>query len=103
MSAADASWAAVARDTREALRYLGHPIEPMCLPGELQECGGSYAEHAAAQLATIIAIARHQLAHLGAEWQPLVDEVMLEQCAQLAGACDVCPPVGLCEHTEADA
>jgi hypothetical protein len=66
MSASDESWAAVARDTREALGLLGHPIEPKCLPDETDPCGASFALHAMVHLATIKAICDHQLTHLGA-------------------------------------
>jgi hypothetical protein len=60
----DESWARVARDTREALRWLGYPIDPKCLPDETEPCGGSFAMHAMAQFAMIKAICDHQLDHL---------------------------------------
>lgn len=64
MSATDESWAPVARDTREALRWLGYPIEPKCLPDETDPCGRTFSEHAMAHFATIKAICDHQLDHL---------------------------------------
>ena len=60
---ADSDWAAVAKSTRTALAHLGYPIMSRCLPDE-DPCGGSWAEHAAAHLATIQAVADHQLGHL---------------------------------------
>jgi hypothetical protein len=61
----DESWAEVARTSRTALGYLGYEIEPQCLPGEPDECGGTFAQHALAHLVTAKAVADHQLAHLG--------------------------------------
>ena len=63
--AADESWAPIARATREALSWLGRPIQPKRLPGEPDPCGGTFAVHAMAHLATIKAICDHQLIHLG--------------------------------------
>lgn len=62
----DESWAPVARSTREALALLGYRITARCLPDEPGHCGGGYAQHAAAHLASIKAIVDHQLQHLGA-------------------------------------
>lgn len=63
--AADESWARAARDARDALALLGVDT-PDCLPDGPAPCGGTFAEHAAATLAAIKAVADHQLAHLGA-------------------------------------
>jgi hypothetical protein len=71
----DKSWADLARSTREALRLLGYDIAPQCLPGEPGECGGSFAQHAGAHLATIMAVSRHHLAHLGPSFQVMIDEI----------------------------
>lgn len=60
----DSSWADLARASREALAQLGYFIGPQCLPGEPDECGGSFAQHTAAHLAGLKAVADHHLAHL---------------------------------------
>lgn len=65
MTAEDSDWAEVARASRGALAELGYDIGPRCLPGEPEACGGSFSQHVAAHLATIKAVADHQLAHLG--------------------------------------
>lgn len=62
----DAAWAEAARGARDALAGLGYPPVPPCLPGEAEECGGTFAQHAMAYLGTIKAVADHQLGHLGA-------------------------------------
>lgn len=61
---ADTAWAPLARTSRDALGLLGHPILPECLPGEGAPCGGTFAEHAAAHLATLQAVITHHLEHL---------------------------------------
>ena len=73
--ATDESWAPVARDTREALRLLGRPIEPKCLPDETDPCGGTFAIHAMAHLASIKAICDHQLGHLGPQFNDAHGEI----------------------------
>jgi hypothetical protein len=60
----DENWAPLARSSREALRQLGYGIGPQCLPGEPDACGGTFAEHVMAQLATLNAVADHHLEHL---------------------------------------
>ena len=65
MSVPDEAWAEVARNSREALALLGYSIGPRCLPDEPDACGGTWAQHAAAQLGVLKAVADHQLAHLG--------------------------------------
>ena len=77
--ASDQSWAEVARATRDALALLGRPITPRCLPGEPDACGASFAQHACAHLATISAIADHQLWHLGPDLGPMYDGIYQEQ------------------------
>jgi len=79
---ADRAWASVARNTREALSWLGHPIEPRCLPDEAEPCGGSFALHALAHFATIKAICDHQLGHLGAAPEQ-VDDIYQHALADL--------------------
>ena len=61
----DESWAKLARNSREALRLLGYDVEPVCLPGEADPCGGSFAQHAMANLGALKAVADHHLWHLG--------------------------------------
>jgi len=85
--ASDQSWAEVARATRDALALLGRPITPRCLPDEADPCGGTFADHAAAHLATIKAVADHQLLHLGPEYGPAHSEIYWEQCAELHHDC----------------
>lgn len=88
MSVPDESWAEVARDTRAALRLLGRPIKPACLPDEPHPCGASFALHAAAHFATIKAIADHQLDHLGPDFTDANNVIYhatrreLEECGQ---------------------
>lgn len=64
-------WLAVARDAREAMRFLGYDIQSRCLPGEPEHdrCGYDAGNHALAHLVGINAIADHQLIHLGAPGQ----------------------------------
>ena len=82
-------WRPVAEATREALRQLGYGT-PACLPGEPEECGGSDAEHAAANLGALRAVVGYRIAHLGSKARPLVDEVAARVRAELAAGppCD---------------
>lgn len=80
----DESWAQIARDTREALRYLAYPIDAKCLPDESEPCGASFAQHAAAHLATIKAICDHQIGHLGPAFLSLTADVYMHATADLA-------------------
>lgn len=70
----DEGWRDVALATREALRILGYPIGPQCLPDE-NPCGGTWAQHALAHFATLRAIADHQAAHLGDDLRPMYEEI----------------------------
>lgn len=79
----DQAWAALARGSREALRQLGYMITPQCLPGEPDECGGTFAQHAMAQLATLKAVADHHLMHLGPAWTELHSEIYRDTRAEL--------------------
>lgn len=82
----DQQWAGMARATRAALHQLGWGT-PYCLPDEPEACGGSYAEHTAAHLAALKAVADHHLAHLAPRAQ-LVDEIYLRTGAELHGRSD---------------
>lgn len=62
---ADTDWADLARSSRSALSLLGYRLDSECLPGEPDECGGSFAAHAAVHLVSIRAVANHHLNHLG--------------------------------------
>jgi hypothetical protein len=59
-------WAEVGRAARTALVQLGYPEFAHCLPDEPDACGAPAELHALAYLATLKAVADHQLAHLGA-------------------------------------
>jgi hypothetical protein len=87
MTVKDEDWAEYARATREALRLLGRPIEPRCLPDEAEPCGASFALHAAAHLATIKAIADHQFTHLGPDFGRVHGDVYWNTRHELEG-CD---------------
>jgi hypothetical protein len=78
----DTTWAPLAVSTRQALLLLDYDIFPDCLPGELHPCGGSFAEHAAAHLAALRAVVEHRITHLGADAQPMVEQIYT---ATLAG------------------
>ena len=82
----DESWAEVARGTRRALAELGHPITPLCLPDEADPCGGTFTQHALAHLATIKAVADHQLEHLGPAWNDIQDTIYWNERIELERA-----------------
>jgi hypothetical protein len=71
----DDSWAPIARSTREALSLIGYDITPRCMPDEPQACGGTFAQHTAAHLATMRAIIEHHVSHLGPAWRPLLEDI----------------------------
>lgn len=79
----DQAWAELAQGSREALRQLGYTITPQCLPGEPDECGGTFAQHAMAHLATLKAVADHHLMHLGPDWTELHGEIYWDVRAEL--------------------
>lgn len=83
------TWRQVAEATRDALARLGYPV-PACLPGEADECGGSDAEHAAANLGALRAVVEHRITHLGSEARPMVDDVAARIGGELAAGpgCD---------------
>jgi hypothetical protein len=80
----DLKWAPVARDARAALELLGRPVADNCLPGEASPCGVDYRNHAAAYFATIMAVAEHQLGHLGPEFVCIAHEVHDHEYTELA-------------------
>ena len=61
----DQIWAPVARSARSVLETLGFAIDPKCLPGEAEPCGGTFAQHCVAYFAAISAVSDHQMEHLG--------------------------------------
>jgi hypothetical protein len=81
----DQSWAAVSRAIRDALALLGHPITAKCLPDEAEPCGASFSQHAAAHLGCLLAIADHQLDHLGPAGWVIATEVKDHKLAELRG------------------
>jgi hypothetical protein len=81
----DETWAQVARDSRDALALLGFPITGRCLPDEAEPCGATWAQHAAAQLATLRAVVDHQLEHVGLPG--VAGEVYRHEAAELEAEC----------------
>lgn len=71
----DSTWAPLAHSTREALALLGYDILPRCLPDEPAACGGTFAQHTAAHLATMRAVVEHHVTHLGPSWRPMLEEI----------------------------
>lgn len=57
------SWAADAHRYREVLKMLGHK-SPDCMPGEPEECGGTYAEHCIGYLGALKARVQFGINHL---------------------------------------
>lgn len=84
----DESWKRVAESSRECLALMGYPIDPRCLPGEPGACGGTFAEHAMAHMATLKAVCDHQLDHLG---HPAAGKV---HAAALSDLIMSCPEAG---------
>lgn len=60
---ADQDWADLARNSARALGLLGYAVSD-CLPGDAEPCGGTFIEHAAANLAALTAVIDHHLEHL---------------------------------------
>lgn len=71
--ALDAKWEPVARGALVAMRALGYDA-PDCLPGDPEQCGGTFAQHAMASLGALHALADHHLKHMG-EFGKQADEV----------------------------
>jgi hypothetical protein len=65
-AAVEHKWAEVGRATRAALVLLGYPEFDHCMPDEAAACGAPAQLHALAYLATLRAVADHQLEHCGA-------------------------------------
>jgi hypothetical protein len=78
---ADLAWADLARNSAQSLALLGYPVSA-CLPGDAEPCGGSYAEHAAANLIAMMAVNAHHLKHL-APSEELFDSVYDDTVAKL--------------------
>lgn len=83
---ADEAWAEVARASRDALELLGRGL-PRCLPGEPEACGGTFAQHACAHLATLKAVADHQLGHLGPDCADMHGDVYRHERGELEAGC----------------
>ncbi len=80
--ATEHNWAEVGRDARSALVLLGYPAMPECMPGEADPCGASAQLHVLAYLATLKAVADHQLDHCGAD-PAVVSEIYRHTLAEL--------------------
>lgn len=85
MSAADTAWAPLARASREALAQLGRAT-PRCLPDEADACGGTFAEHVAAHMATLRVLIDHHLEHLGAP-ESMLREIYVHEAAEVFRHC----------------
>jgi hypothetical protein len=70
----DAEWADLARAARRSLVHMGFYCESGCLPDEPSPCGGTFAQHAAVNLARLRAVTDHHLAHLAAPSAVIEDE-----------------------------
>ncbi len=68
------SWKTIAEDARQALIVLHHDV-PQCLPGEPGACGGTFAEHTIAYLATLRARVDFEIEHLGQAAQPAIQVI----------------------------
>jgi len=80
----DATWAPLARATREACSLLGWPVLARCMPGEATECGHGFAQHTVAHLATLIGIAEHTLDDLDYPDRGMVQEIISHTRSELA-------------------
>lgn len=83
----DESWKEVAEKSRECLALMGYPIASKCLPGEPDSCGGSYAQHAMAHMASLKAVCDHQIAHLGMPISAISSAVYDRTAEQLDTGC----------------
>lgn len=85
----DERWKGLAENSRRALNLLGYLVEPQCMPGESNPCGGTYAEHFTANLAALKAVADHHLAHIGPAFvAPIFGPVYDSVADNLAADCD---------------
>jgi len=80
----DTSWRPLAEQTRFALQHLNFCIEGACLPGETDACGGTFAQHAMAQLAALRAVVDDQISHLGTDAGPHVEMIYQETRRELS-------------------
>jgi hypothetical protein len=95
----DEAWATLARTSRAAMAHFGKETPP-CLPDEAEACGATFAQHAAAHLAVLKAVADHHLEHLGPEFVACIyPDVYQATQAELAELCPHEPP----HLTEAEA
>lgn len=77
-------WKEIAEATRRALHDLHHEV-PQCLPGEPEACGGSFAHHTLANLATLRARVDYEIEHLGEKAQPTVHQIYSNVLEMLHG------------------
>lgn len=54
----------LAENSRQALALLGYHIEPRCLPGEPDACGGTDLQHVIAHLYSLAAVVSHHISHV---------------------------------------
>lgn len=80
----DNTWAPLAHSTREALALIGYDIVARCLPDEPEACGGSFAQHTAAHLATMRAVIEHHVTHLGPAWRPMLQEIQAHAAEEVS-------------------
>lgn len=93
MAVPDGKWAEYARVTRDAAALLGYRVDDRCLPDEKEPCGGTFGQHAMANLAVIKAVCDHQLLHLGAppETVAVIYDGVLGEIRDPA-TCQLCRP-----------
>lgn len=85
----DDRWKGLAENSRQALNLLGYLVEPQCMPGEDNPCGGTFAQHFAANLAALKAVADHHLAHMGPAFvAPIYGDAYRAVEASLTADCD---------------
>jgi hypothetical protein len=90
------AWQPVAEDTRRALGLLGYPV-PDCFPGKPEACGGSFLQHAAANMGVLRAVVEYHITHLG-DAAEISDTVYADTLVQLLAE-DAADPRG--EHPPA--
>lgn len=85
----DTRWRVLAENSRTALELLGYRVEPHCMPGEANPCGGTFAQHFAANLAALKAVTDHHLAHMGPAFvAPIYPGAYAAVEADLTADCD---------------
>jgi hypothetical protein len=80
----DTTCAPLAHATREALALIGYDITVRCLPDESGACGGTFAQHTAAHLATMRAVVDHHVSHLGPAWRPMMEEIQADAAEKVS-------------------